>query len=162
MPDRSRTYGWKDPAILASARLRMSGIEFLKAWAAGELPRAPIEETLEFDLTEVGEGEATFRGRPAEYLHSPLGGVHGSYFAALLDAALGCAIESTLPAGVGYTTLELKVNMIRPITKDTGEVVAKGRLLHAGRRIATSEARLLDRHGNLLAHGSTTCLLFTT
>jgi len=138
----------------------LTGLEFLQAMAAGELPGPPITRTLAFRLVEVERGRAVFEGVPSLEHYNPLGTVHGGYSATLLDSCMGCAVHSTLPKGTGYTTLEFKVNLVRAITKDTGAVRAEGKVLHAGRRAATAEGRLTDAGGRLLAHATTTCMIF--
>jgi uncharacterized protein (TIGR00369 family) len=138
----------------------MSGIAFLEAIAQGVLPPPPIAELLGFRLCEVEAGRVAFEGQPAACHYNPIGTVHGGYAATLLDSAMGCAVHSVLEAGMGYATLEIKVNLVRPITVETGPVRAEGTLLHRGRRTATSEARLVDAAGTLLAHATCTCLLF--
>jgi uncharacterized protein (TIGR00369 family) len=124
-----------------------------------ELPHAPVAELLGFDLTELGDGQATFRMDPGERHYNPLGTVHGGVAATLLDSAMGVAVHTTLDEGETYTTLELKVNYVRAITQDTGTVVATGSVIHRGGRVATAEARLTDADGRLLAHGTSTCLI---
>jgi len=156
MEARQREFGLVPVATAAG----MSGLELLKEMIAGRLPGPPILETLDFTLTEVEHGRAVFEGVPAFRHYNPLGTVHGGYAATLLDSCMGCAVHSTLPKGVSYTTLEFKVSLIRPITSDTGLVRAEGRTLNAGRRAATAEGRLTDTKGKLLAHASTTCLIF--
>ena len=118
-------------------------------------------ELLDFRLCAVEAGRVAFEGRPAAGHYNPIGTVHGGWAATLLDSAMGCAVHSVLEAGVAYTTLEFKINLVRPITAATGPVRAEGTLVHRGRRTATSEARLTDAAGRLLAHGSCTCLLFS-
>jgi uncharacterized protein (TIGR00369 family) len=137
-----------------------SGLEFFEAIFAGELPRPPIGDTLDFLPIRIERGVAVFQGRPQLRHYNPLGSVHGGWFATLLDSAMGCAVHSTLPAGKGYTTLELKVNIVRPLTDAIPFVRAEGRLVHAGRQIATAEGRLAGADGKLYAHGTTTCLIF--
>jgi|SRR3954469_4540939 uncharacterized protein (TIGR00369 family) len=154
--DGNPRYGLVPVEIAAS----MSGLDLLKEMMAGRLPGPPIMQTLDFALTEVDSGRALFEGNPAYEHYNPLGTVHGGYAATLLDSCMGCAVHTTLPKGVSYTTLEFKVTLIRPITKDTGRVRAEGRILNAGRRAATAEGRLTDGSGRLLAHGTTTCLVF--
>jgi uncharacterized protein (TIGR00369 family) len=111
-------------------------------------------------LESVEEGRAVFSIEPAEWMYNPIGSVHGGIAATLLDSALGCAVHTTLPAGVGYTTLELKVNYVRAMSTTTGRVVAEGNVIHVGGRVATADARLTAEHdGKLLAHGSTTCMI---
>ncbi len=138
----------------------MTGLAQLLAMMHGDRPPAPIAETLGFRLVEVEAGRVVFEGRATADHYNPQGTVHGGYAATLLDLAMGCAVHSVLEAAIGYTTLEIKVNYVRPITAETGLVRAEGTLLHRGRRTATSEARLVDHAGKLLAHGTSTCLLF--
>jgi uncharacterized protein (TIGR00369 family) len=138
----------------------MSGLAILQAMIRGDLPPAPIAELMGFRLCEAETGQVAFEGLPATCHYNPHGATHGGYAATLLDSAMGCAVHSVLEAGVGTTTLELKVNLVRAITVETGPVRAEGTLLYRGRRTATSQARLVDTAGKLLAHGSCTCLLF--
>ncbi|PWT70940.1 MAG: aromatic compound degradation protein PaaI [Chloroflexi bacterium] len=158
-PTRSRTITWEDPQPEAEARRHMSGLAFLQSIISGELPAPPIAATLGFRLAEVAPGQVVFVVQPAEYHYNPIGVVHGGLAATLLDSCMSCAVQSTLPAGVGYTTLELKVNFIRPITLGTGELRAEGAVVHAGGKTATAEGRLLDQAGKLYAHGTTTCII---
>jgi len=137
---------------------RMSGLEVLRALiAAGR--RAPISQTLEFDLIEVEEGRAVFRGTPGPHAYNPIGVVHGGYAATLLDSACGCAVHSTLPAGARYTSLDLTVKFLRGLDVAVGPVRCEGRVLHSGRRTALAEARLTDSAGRLYAHATSTCLV---
>jgi uncharacterized protein (TIGR00369 family) len=156
---RTRTVTWSDPAPALRAAQTMSGIAYLKAIQSGELPPPPIAALIGMAMVEVSEGRAVFSAEPAEYHYNPLGTVHGGIAATLLDSAMGCAVQSLLPAGTGYTTLEIKVNYLRPITSATGTVTCEGTIIHLGGRIATAEARLTDATGKLYAHGTTTCLL---
>ena len=156
---RTRTYAWDDPTPAAHAAATMKGTEFLQAIADRELPAPPMAHTLGLSLDEVEEGRAVFSADPAEWLYNPMGSVHGGFVATLLDSALGCAVHSTLPAGTGYTTVELKVNMVRALTATTGRILCEATIVHAGSRIATAEARVVDANGKLYAHGSTTCLI---
>jgi uncharacterized protein (TIGR00369 family) len=126
----------------------------------GTLPQAPLCEVLGFHLTEAEPGRAVFEGVPEFRHYNPIGSVHGGFAATLLDSALGCAIFSTMAKGEGWTTLELKFNLVRPLTKDTGPVRAEGRVLHRGRTVATSEGDLRDGAGKLYAHATTTCMIF--
>jgi uncharacterized protein (TIGR00369 family) len=157
--ERTRTIAWNDPVASATRGREMSGMEYMRAIVAGEIPRPPIAWSLDFELAEVEEGRATFTLTPREFHYNPIGVVHGGVAATLLDSAMGCAVHSLLPAGVGYTTLELKVNFLRAMTRDTGPVRAEGKVLHAGSRTALAEARLLDAAGKLLAHATSTCLI---
>ena len=157
---RSRTVSWEDPLIAAEALTGMSGIAQLQAITRGELPAPPIARLLGFTLLEVTEGRAVFEVTPAEYHYNPIGVVHGGVAATLLDSAMGCAVQSMLPQGTGYTTLELKVNLVRSLTLETGPVRAIGTIIHLGGRIATAEARIVDAQDRLYAHAVTTCMIF--
>lgn len=137
-----------------------SGTELLQRVVDGLYPAPPIAAVMNFGLTEVEAGRAVFRGLPGEPHLNPLGTVHGGWAATLLDSALGCAVHSTLDKGEAYTTVEFKVNLTRPITPKTGEVVCEGRVIHKGRTLAVSEATLKDKDGKLLAFGTETCSIF--
>jgi uncharacterized protein (TIGR00369 family) len=137
----------------------MSGLAFLGAIVEGRLPAPPITQTLGFTLAEVAPGFALFTMTPAFKHYNPIGVVHGGVAATLLDSCMSCAIQTHLAAGTGYTTLEFKVNLVRPITDKTGPIRAEGRSLHVGRRSGTAEGRLIDAGGTLLAHATTTCLI---
>lgn len=136
------------------------GIELLQRIIDGKYPAPPIGATLNYALTEVSEGRAVFRGMPSERLLNPLGTVHGGWAATLLDSALACAVQTLLKKGEAYTTAEFKVNLTRPITPRTGEVVCEGKVIHKGRTLAISEATLKDKDGKLLAFGTETCSIF--
>src|SRR5205823_1752964 len=138
----------------------LSGLDYLRLLQSGELPPPPISRLLGFRLAEVSEGRAVFECEPGEQHYNPIGVVHGGLAATLLDSAMGCAIQTTLPAGAGYTTLEIKVNFVRAITARTGLVKAAAAVIHAGRSTATADGRLEDSAGKLLAHATTTCLIF--
>lgn len=157
---RTRTISWEDPRATAEAGRGLSGLEYLRKMIAGELPRPPISALMNFGLTELSEGHAVFTVEPAEYHYNPIGVVHGGLAATLLDSAMGCAIHSTLPAGVGYTTLEIKVNYVRPLTAETGGVSCVANVIHVGGRTATAEGRVVDAGGKLYAHATTTCIIF--
>jgi uncharacterized protein (TIGR00369 family) len=157
--NRTRTVTWKDPRPLAEAGRGVSGLEFLQRIVSGELAPPPFAALLNFDLVEVSEGHATFAVNPAEYHYNPIGVVHGGLAATLLDSAMGCAVHSMLPAGAGYTTLEIKVNFIRAMTAETGRVRCEAKIVHSGARTATAEGRIVDEAGKLYAHGTTTCLI---
>ena len=137
-----------------------SGLEMFQAMIAGELPAPPISQTLDFLLVEAEHGRVVFQGRPGYAHYNPMGIVHGGWFATLLDSALGCAVASTLPAGKAYTTAELKVNIVRPLSDKVPFVRAESRIIHGGNRMATADARLTGADGKLYAHGSTTCFIF--
>ena len=136
------------------------GLELLQAMLRGELPYAPIARTLDFQLLEVAEGRAVFQGTPGPNHLNPMGGVHGGWYATLLDSALGCAVHTMMPPGRGYTTAELGVNLVKAIGPKVQRVRAEGRVLHCGRQLATAEARLVGPDGTLFAHATTTCLVF--
>jgi uncharacterized protein (TIGR00369 family) len=157
---RSLTVSWDDPLPAVKNAAHMSGHDYLTAIKNGTVPAPPIGKLLGFALTEVGEGMTVFECTPGEQHYNPIGVVHGGLACTLLDSAMACAIQTLLPAGTGYTTLELKVNLVRAITQDTGLLRAEGKVLHAGRRVATSEGRLVDAAGRLYAHGTTTCMIF--
>jgi len=137
-----------------------SGLEFLRGIAEGRLPRPPISDTLSFYLIEVEHGRAVFQGTPKPEHYNPLGSIHGGWPATLLDSCMACAVHSTLAAGQGYTTVEFKLNLVRPIFGDSGPLRAEGKVVNAGRTIATSEGRLFGPDGKLYAHGTETCLIF--
>jgi uncharacterized protein (TIGR00369 family) len=137
-----------------------SGLDQLRMLLEGKLPPPPIARTLGFYLAEAEEGRAVFRGTPRYDHYNPLGVVHGGWTATLLDSALGCAVHTMLPAGMGYTTIEFKVNLVRPLSEKSGEIVCEGRIVHFGRTIATSEATLKTADGKLIAHGTETCAIF--
>jgi uncharacterized protein (TIGR00369 family) len=157
---RSRTLVWQDPAAAAAAGATMSGIEYMRAIVAGELPPPPIMVTMRLRPIELAEGRVVFEGEPGEEHYNSLGVVHGGYAATLLDSALGCAVHTTLPAGSGYTSLGLEAKFVRPLTRDTGRVLCGGSVVHRGRRQATAEARLTAAaSGKLLAHGQATLMI---
>jgi uncharacterized protein (TIGR00369 family) len=138
----------------------LTGQQMLDALFAGKLPRVPIGDTLGFVPIRIEHGLAIFQGRPQGKYYNPLGSIHGGWFAALLDSAVGCAVHSTLPVGKGYTTLELKLNIVRALTEAVPLVRAEGKLVHGGRQVATAEGRLEGPDGKLYAHATTTCLIF--
>ncbi len=138
----------------------LSGLELLRGIVAGRLPQPPIAKTLNFYLIEVDEGRAVFQGTPQTGYGNPLGSIHGGWAATLLDSCMACAVHSTVPAGQGYTTVEFKVNLVRPVFADSGPLRAEGKVVNAGRTIATSEGRLVGPDGKLYAHGTETCLIF--
>jgi uncharacterized protein (TIGR00369 family) len=157
--ERSRIVRWQDPTVAVQAGKSMSGVQYLRAMQSGELPAAPVGALIGMSISEVSEGRVVFALEPAEYHYNPLGTVHGGIVATLLDSALGCAVHSMLAAGSWYTTLEIKVNYLRPLSSKTGMVYCEGKVIHMGGRIATAEGRLTDASGKLYAHGTTTCIL---
>nr|WP_317199989.1 PaaI family thioesterase [uncultured Psychrobacter sp.] len=170
--DTDMTASWEADELQVRATLGSAGVASPKemssisgqavfdAMFAGDLPSAPIGATLDFIPIQVKDGHAIFQGRPAEQHYNPLGSVHGGWFCTILDSAVACAIHSTLPAGKGYTTLEIKVNMIRALTKDIPLVRAEANTIHVGRQTATAEGRIIGPDGKLYAHATTTCLVF--
>jgi uncharacterized protein (TIGR00369 family) len=151
-----RTYG----TVSAERRKAMSGLEFVQGLADGTLPLNTIAQTLGYDVTEAASGRVVVTATPNGTHLNPAGTVHGGFAATLLDSCMGLAIQSTLETGVLQTTLEFKISLVRPITPETGPIKAEGMVLSRGRRIGTAEGRITDMQGRLLAHGTTTCLIF--
>lgn len=153
--------GGGQPGVAAPAQVQgKSGLEIMQAMLAGALPYPHIAQTLDFALIEVAHGQAVFQGTPQLKHYNPMGSVHGGWFATMLDSALGCAVHTTLPAGSGYTTAELSLNIVRAASAATGPLRAIGEVVHSGRQLATAQARIVDATGKLYAHGTTTCLVF--
>ena len=159
---RVRTVSWADPMIGATAAASMAGLDYLRAIGAGDLPPPPVALLLGMDAPHVDPGRAVFTMEPGEHLYNPIGSVHGGILATLLDSALGCAVHSKLPAGVGYTTVDLAVTYLRPVTRDTGRLTCDADAIHTGRKIATARARIVDDDGRLYATATATCLIFRT
>ncbi len=159
--ERSRTYSWEDPVAALDRAAGLSGLEVMRRMAAGELPQPPIARTLGFRLVEAEHGRAVFECEPAEFHYNPIGTVHAGLASTLLDSAMGCAFVTTRDAGVDWTTLELKANFTRPLTVETGLVRCVGTVVHPGRTVATTEARLEDAGGRLLAHATSTILVLS-
>ena len=136
-----------------------AGIDHLRAIVSGDVPPPPIAVTLGMTIASVEEGRVVFTADPSEFHYNPIGIVHAGLAMTLIDSAIGCAVHSMLPAGVGYTSLETKVNFVRPLTSETGTVSCQGSVVHLGRRVATGEARIVDSEGKLYAHGTSTCLI---
>ncbi|KQS65851.1 PaaI family thioesterase [Modestobacter sp. Leaf380] len=158
-PTRARTYSWGDPSESAGAVQTSAGIDVLRAIADGSLPGAPIGATIGMGIESVEEGRVVFTLDPAEHHYNPIGSVHGGVFATLLDSACGCAVHSLLPAGVGYTSLDLTVKFLRAMTADTGPVRCTGTVTHLGGRTALAEARLVDGRDRLLATATSSILV---
>ncbi len=158
-PVRTRTVVWQDPMIGAAAAMSMSGLEYLRAIATRELPTPPVALLLGMDVVSVDPGRAVFTLEPGEHLYNPIGSVHGGMLATVLDSALGCAVQSMLPAGVGYTTVDLNVTYLRAATRDTGRLTCEGEVIHSGRKIATSRGQIVDEKGRRYATATTTCLI---
>ena len=158
--ERTRTVTWDDPSVVPQAAAGRPGLEVLKEIFAGRLPAPPIGNLMGFTGTHVEPGKAVFEGDTGEYLYNPIGVVHGGCAMTLLDSAMGVAVHSTLAAGERYTTLETKVNFVRPILLDTGRVRCEGSVIHRGGTVATAEGKVFAvDSGKLLAHGTTTCLI---
>jgi uncharacterized protein (TIGR00369 family) len=141
--------------------LRQTGLELLNQWLSGHAPYPKMSEVIPFRLAEVERGRAVFESLPSESFYNTSGIVHGGYALTLLDTAMGIAVYSTLEAGVGYTTIETKVNFVRPITVESGLLRAIGSIVHTGTKTGTAEGRLVDLNGKIYAHGTTTCFLFS-
>jgi len=158
MPGRnaSKTYG----TVSADRQKAMSGLEFVQGLADGTLPLNTIAQTLGYDVAEAASGRVVVTAKPSGIHLNPAGTVQGGLAATLLDSCMGLAVQSTLEKGVGQTTLEFKISLLRPITSETGEIRAEGVVLSRGRRVGTAEGRITDGKGRLLAHGTTTCLIF--
>ncbi|KYH45149.1 PaaI family thioesterase [Branchiibius sp. NY16-3462-2] len=158
--NRERTYTWEDPQIFVDAAPGLSGLEFLGKVSSGELPAVPAGVTTGVVPVAVGDGWAEFELQPAEWNYNPIGAVHGGMLAGLLDSALGCAVHTKLPAGTGYTSLDLTIKFTRAANLRSGTLRCRGEVVTIGRRTATAEARILDSRDRVIAHGVTTCMLF--
>jgi uncharacterized protein (TIGR00369 family) len=156
---RSRTITWYDPLATAAKGAALSGRDFLQAIADGELPPPPIASMLDFRIGEIGDGEIYFSVTPDESAYNPIGLVHGGLVCTLLDTVVGCAVHTTLPAGTGYTSIDLKVSYIRPIHAHTGEIHSRGWVTKSGRRVAFAEGDVRDGAGKLLATASSSLLI---
>jgi uncharacterized protein (TIGR00369 family) len=156
---RERTFSWSDPAAIAAAGAGLSGAEFFAAIGTGAIPAPPVMRALDFDGVSFGEGRAAFRLTPREFHYNPLGSVHGGVFATMADSACGCAVHTLLPPGVFYTSLDLSVKFLRPVTVDTGPITAEGAVVHLGRRTALAEARITDEAGKVYVTATSSCLL---
>ena len=157
---RRRGYQWQDPAVSAAAAPAMAGLDFLRAIADGTLPPPPIARTLGFDVAAVEPGRVVFEFTPAEYHHNPIGSVHGGVLATMCDSACGCAVHSMLPAGASYTSQDLTVKFLRPVTASTGTLSCEGTVIHLGSRTALAQASLSDGGGRRYAHATSSCLIF--
>ena len=149
-----------DPRLVAERGLQLSGMDYIQAIFAGELPPPPIAELMGFRGVTAEPGRAVFEMEPGPQHYNPIGSVHGGVALTLLDSAMGCAVHTLLEPGVGYTTLEVKANFVRPIKAETGLIRCEGTVIHKGSRVVTAEGKVTDAAGKLLAHGTTTCLLF--
>jgi uncharacterized protein (TIGR00369 family) len=150
----------EEASTMAEERQKMTGLEYMRQVMTGEVPPSGMGQLMNFKLVEVSEGRAVFTIQPDERHYNGLGIAHGGLAATLLDSATGCAINTMMPAGRIFTTLEMKVNYVRPMTSEIGEVRCEANVIHVGGRIATAEGRIVDRNGKLFAHGTATCMLF--
>jgi uncharacterized protein (TIGR00369 family) len=158
---RTRTYSWSDPAATASRVAEITGTDMVAAMNAGELPIPPIMATLDVGSIEVpAEGRIITRMLPQEFHYNPIGTVHGGVLSTLLDTATGCAVHTTLPAGMAYTSLDLNVRFLKPVTVASGMLRCEGEVVSRGRQTALAEARLYDAADRLVAHATSTCLIF--
>nr|WP_221377994.1 PaaI family thioesterase [Actinoplanes polyasparticus] len=158
--DRTRTFSWSDPALHADLIGRRTGLELLQGMADGSLPAPPIMQLIDLAAMRVEHGSVTLLLDPQEFHYNPLGSMHGGVISTLLDTAAACSVHSTLPAGVGYTSLDLNVKFLRPITLASGRLTCTGSVLQSGRRTALAEARLSDGSGRLVAQAMSSCMLF--
>ena len=161
MTDRTRSYSWEDPAGLAGAGSQMAGLDYLRAMMNGDLPHPPICATIGFRFVSFDEGHAVMEFEPGEHQYNPIGTIHGGVIVALLDSVAGSAVHTTLPVGVGYTTVSLTTSFLRAVRLDSGPLRAEGKLVKAGRRVALSEATLEDTSGALYAHATANCLILS-
>ena len=160
MTDRSKTITWQDPMIGAAAMTTMSGLDYMRALHAGEFPPPPILGVMNLDLVSVDVGTVTFTAQPDESHYNPIGAVHGGFACTVLDSVAGCAVQTTLPQGFGYTSLEIKVNYLAPITATIGPLTAVGTVVKPGKRVAFAEGVLTDSSGRVVATASSTLLVF--
>jgi uncharacterized protein (TIGR00369 family) len=157
---RERTFTWTDPKLTADTGRDMAGLDLLRGMQDGSIPEAPIAALVGLSIAEVAEGRVVMRLTPAEYHYNPIGSMHGGILATLLDSVMGCAVHTTLAKGKAYASLEIKVNFVRAVTDQSGELSAEGIVVHGGRRSAVAEAKVVDAKGRLCATASTTCLVF--
>jgi uncharacterized protein (TIGR00369 family) len=161
MSHETRTYTFETRLPDPKQMMSMSGLDYLRGILSGDFPAAPISATLGFGPTEFEQGRAVFEGTPERFTYNPLGSVHGGWAATVLDSAMGCAVHTTLPAGKGYTTVDLNVSLVRAITDRAGKLRCEAKVIHQGGSIVTAEGRITDAAGTLYAHGHTTCLVLT-
>jgi uncharacterized protein (TIGR00369 family) len=156
---RSKQVSWHDPVATAAHGAALSGREYLEAIRDGQLPPPPIANLVAMRLATIGDGEAVFRCEPDESVYNPIGMVHGGLLCTLLDSAAGCAVHTQLPAGVGYSTIEIKVSFLRPVHAGAGELEVRGRVVRAGRRVVFAEAEARDTSGRLVGQATTSVLV---
>lgn len=161
LTQQTKTISWVDPRPQAERALTMSGLDYLQAMLDGSIPPPPIASHINLEMVDVSPGVAIMAATPDESHYNPIGSVHGGFFATLLDSVCGCAVQTTLPAGTAYTTLDLNVSFLRGITTDTGRVIATGRVTKPGSRAAFVEADIVDAAGRRLATATSTCLVIT-
>jgi uncharacterized protein (TIGR00369 family) len=159
---RTRTFEWDDPGVYAAAPAGLTGLELLQLMVAGELPPPPIMRLLDMQDFQAFPGRVVVTMRAQEFHYNPLGTVHGGVISTLLDTGAGCAVHTTLPAGVGYTSMDLTVKYLRPVTVQSGLLTCEGTVISQGRRTALAQATLTDEAGRLVAHATSSCLLFPT
>jgi len=159
LESRTREFSWEDPMIGASRAFTMDGIDYLREIVKGTIPPPSIGPLMDFTLKVIEHGEATFEVTPSEFHYNPIGMIHGGLFATLLDSAMGCAIQSTLKAGSGYSTVDLQVTYVKAAVVKTGRLICTGKIVHGGKKIATGYGEVRDPDGVLYAHGTTTCLI---
>jgi uncharacterized protein (TIGR00369 family) len=157
---RERTFDWEDPLIGAKEAVNMSGLDYFEAIGKGSIPVPPILRTLDFKVDSITKGVAVFSFEPQEFHFNPIGTVHGGVISAILDSAMGCSLHTLLPAGTGYTTVELKVNFLKAVTMQSGVLRSIGKVIHAGSRTALVEAQLVDSRDTIFAHSVSTCMIF--
>lgn len=160
-PDRKRTHDWANPLELMEQAKTKSGFDFLNGILNGKIPPAPIAQTLDFYPLSLERGKAVFEFEPQEFHYNPIGCVHGGVISTVLDTVMGCSLQSVLPLGQAYTTLELKVNFLKAVTVNSGKLKSAGRIIHLGKTTALVEADLKDDTGKLYAHGVSTCMIFS-
>jgi uncharacterized protein (TIGR00369 family) len=160
-PERSRTYTWHDPMELADVVSGLGGLELFEKLGRGELPPPPIAQTLSFGRIEAtGPGSITLYLEPQEFHFNPIGSMHGGVISAVLDTAAGCSVHTTLPAGLGYTSLDLHTRFLRAVTLASGTLRCDGRVMSKTRQTALAESHLYDANDRLVAHATSTCLIF--
>jgi uncharacterized protein (TIGR00369 family) len=159
-PARRREVTWEDPLVGAALARDLSGLDYLAGIAEGRIPSPPIAALLGMSIAEVKPGQVTFGLDVGEHLYNPIGSVHGGVFCTLLDSAMGCAVHTSLDRGQAYTTLELKVNIVKALTLNTPSVAATGQVVSGGRRVITASGQITGPDGTLYAHATTTCLVF--
>lgn len=157
--NRSRTIRYHSPDPAQAKLFERTGLEQLRALIDGTIPPPPISSHIGLEFVSVTDGEVVMTAQPDESHYNPIGSIHGGFFATVLDSACGCAVHSTLPAGVGYTSLEIKISFLRPITAETGTVTARGWVTRRGRNASFAEADIRDKEGRVLATASSTCLI---